>query len=56
MLTRRRVTSVELVEMYLAQISKHNHEGLKVNAVICMADRATLLAQAEKLYKTHGKD
>lgn len=49
LLTARLVSSVDLVEKYLTQISKHNHAGLKINAVAFTAERETLLAHAERL-------
>jgi amidase len=43
------LTSVQILETYLAQIEKHNHAGQKLNAIISVAPRAALLAQAQKL-------
>jgi hypothetical protein len=39
-------TSVEVVETYLAQISKYNHAGPKLNALISVAPRHVALQQA----------
>ncbi|RSL85542.1 hypothetical protein BHE90_001797 [Fusarium euwallaceae] len=43
------LTSVEAVKLYLAQISRHNHDGLYPNAIVSVAERDTLLAQAREL-------
>jgi amidase len=43
------LTSVHILETYLAQIEKHNHAGQKLNAIISVAPRDSLLAQAQKL-------
>ena len=43
------VTSTDLVNIYLAQIEKHNHHGMKLNAIISTAPRGTLLATAHAL-------
>lgn len=43
------LTSVALIRAYLTQIAKHNHAGLKLNAVISVAPEQTLLWQAEGL-------
>lgn len=43
------LTSVEAVKLYLAQISKHNHAGLHLNAIISVVERDTLLARAYEL-------
>ncbi|KAK2763968.1 hypothetical protein FQN54_009587 [Arachnomyces sp. PD_36] len=48
-LSRLELTSVDLVKAYLDQIKKHNHSGLKLNAVISTAPVDQLLAQAEAL-------
>ena len=42
-------TSVELVEIYLAQIEKHNHQGLHLNAIISVAPRDKVLKAARRL-------
>lgn len=42
-------TSVQLVELFLAQIDRHNHAGMNVNAVISTAPRRSLLERAEQL-------
>ena len=42
-------TSVALVEAYLAQIEKHNHTGLNLNAIISVAPRYDILQRAEQL-------
>ncbi|KIX07669.1 uncharacterized protein Z518_02323 [Rhinocladiella mackenziei CBS 650.93] len=43
------VTSVEIISRYLDQIEKHNHAGLKLNAVISTPPRDDVLARAQKL-------
>ncbi|KAK3899057.1 amidase signature domain-containing protein [Staphylotrichum tortipilum] len=43
------VTSEGLVNVYLAQIEKHNHHGMKLNAVISTTPRDTLLTIARGL-------
>lgn len=43
------LTSVEIVEVYLAQIEKHNHTGPKLNAIINVVPRDNLLARAKEL-------
>ncbi|KAK3345811.1 amidase signature domain-containing protein [Lasiosphaeria hispida] len=49
LLTGQAITSVEIVQLYLAQIAKHNHAGLKLNAVISVADEEAVLEQARRL-------
>lgn len=44
-------TSTELVKVYLGQIAKHNHEGLKLNAMISTAALDSLLSEARALDK-----
>lgn len=44
-----RLTSVELVDEYLAQIKRHNTEGIAVRALISIAPRVSLLKQASYL-------
>ena len=41
------LTSVQLLETYLAQIERHNHAGQKLSAIIGIAPRDSLLAQAK---------
>ncbi|KUJ14326.1 amidase-like protein [Mollisia scopiformis] len=48
-LTIGTLTSVQIVETYLAQIEKHNHAGAHLNAVISVAPRELALKQAAKL-------
>ncbi|KAI8713744.1 Amidase domain-containing protein [Fusarium sp. LHS14.1] len=43
------VTSVDVVKLYLAQISKHNHAGLHLNAIISVAEYDSLIARAQEL-------
>lgn len=47
--TRKTINSVELCTLYLEQIEKHNHAGLKLNAVITTAPRDSVLDQARQL-------
>lgn len=49
LLEDREVTSSELVIQYLDQIEKHNHNGMKLRAVISVAPKDTLLQRAEEL-------
>jgi amidase len=49
LLTDGVLTSAKAVNLYLAQIAKHNHDGLKLNAVISTRDPASLLQQAQQL-------
>jgi amidase len=42
-------TSVELVELYLAQIAAHNHAGMKLNAIITTAPTDRVLDEARAL-------
>jgi hypothetical protein len=44
-----RLTSVHLVEEYLAQIERHNVAGMAVRALISVAPRVSLLKQASDL-------
>ena len=44
-----RLTSVELVDKYLAQIGRHNTKGMVVKALISIAPRVSLLEQASDL-------
>lgn len=43
------ITSVEIINTYLSQISKHNKRGAKCNAIIHTPQPCQLLAQAAKL-------
>ncbi|KAG0650131.1 amidase [Hyphodiscus hymeniophilus] len=43
------LTTVQILETYLAQIEKHNHAGQKLNAIISIAPRDSLFAQAQQL-------
>ncbi|KAF2968412.1 hypothetical protein GQX73_g5175 [Xylaria multiplex] len=49
LLTSGQVRSTELVELYLDHIEKHNHNGLKLNAMISTTPRETLLRIAQIL-------
>jgi amidase len=43
------VTSVEIVELYLAQMEKHNKKELDLNAIFSVAPRETVLSRAREL-------
>lgn len=45
------LTSSTVIETYLAQIERHNHNGLKLHAIITTASRDALLKQATTLDK-----
>ena len=49
------LTSVQIVQSYLAQIEKHNHEGMNLRAVLALAPRDQLLARAAELDKERAK-
>jgi amidase len=49
LLDDKQSNSVELTTAYLDQIEKHNHAGLKLNAVISTAPRDRVLKYAQKL-------
>jgi amidase len=49
LLTARSITSVELIETFLEQIEKHNHDGLHLNALISVAPRDKLIKTAQTL-------
>jgi amidase len=44
-----KLTSVGVIDVYLKQIEKHNHNGLKLNAIISVAPRDILVKRAERL-------
>lgn len=43
------LTSVDVIDVYLKQIEKHNHNGLKLNGLISVAPREILLRKAARL-------
>ena len=49
LLARREVSSRELVKGYLKQIDRHNHKGMRLNAVISIAPERDILRQAYAL-------
>ncbi|KAI0389119.1 amidase signature domain-containing protein [Xylariaceae sp. FL0594] len=49
MLENGKTTSVQLVKLYLAQIAKHNHHGMRLNAIIETASLESVLKEAEAL-------
>jgi amidase len=48
-LSRRAITSTQIIETYLDQIGRHNHAGLKLHAVISTAPRENVLNLAKQL-------
>ena len=49
LLARREVSSSDLVKGYLKQIDRHNHKGMRLNAVISIAPERDILRQADAL-------
>ncbi|KAJ8128010.1 hypothetical protein O1611_g5628 [Lasiodiplodia mahajangana] len=49
LLTNGHIRSTELIELYLGHIEKHNHSGLKLNAMVSTTPREVLLRFAEIL-------
>ena len=49
LLSSGETTSVEIIEAYLEQIGKHNHDGLKLNALLAVRPKDQALAQARRL-------
>jgi hypothetical protein len=49
LLEKGSVRSVDLVDLYLAQIERHNKKGLCLNAIISTAARENLIMTAERL-------
>lgn len=49
LLEAKALTSVDVVKLYLAQISRHNHAGLHLNAMNFVAESDSLLARAHEL-------
>ncbi|KAI0875937.1 amidase signature domain-containing protein [Hypoxylon argillaceum] len=43
------LTSRDAVQLYLAQIAKHNHNGIQLNAIISVANREDILQRADLL-------
>jgi amidase len=54
-LTSDKFSSVDLVTKCLAQIERHNHEGLQLNAVISTPPKNYLLKTAQKLDNERSK-
>lgn len=50
------VSSVDLFELYLAQIDKHNHNGAKLHAVISTAPRVIVMELARQLDDERAKN
>ncbi|KAJ5820350.1 amidase-like protein [Penicillium riverlandense] len=48
-LTRKEITSVQLVEAFLAQIEHHNHHGRGLNAIISTCPKNIVLSRAKWL-------
>ncbi|KAI0110865.1 amidase signature domain-containing protein [Nemania sp. FL0031] len=55
LLSKSLLTSRDAVELYLAQINQHNHNGLQLNAIISVANRADILQRAELLDKERAQ-
>ncbi|KAH8601749.1 amidase signature domain-containing protein [Bisporella sp. PMI_857] len=49
LLKEGKTTSMELIDLYLDQIKKHNHHGLELNAMISVAPRSYLISIAKQL-------
>lgn len=49
------ISSVQIVETYLAQIAKHNTAGAKCRAVIWTPPKASIISQASKLDKERAE-
>lgn len=43
------LSSVDIIESYHSQIEKHNHAGLRLNAMISVAPKRDLLHRAKEL-------
>lgn len=49
LLKNGKVTSIELVEMYLDQIERHNLKGLRLRAVLSVLERSKAIETAQQL-------
>ena len=49
LLNSKRTTSVDLVELYLDQIARHNHDGMRLNAIISTAPKTEVIERARHL-------
>ncbi|MCJ1359552.1 MAG: hypothetical protein MMC33_009554 [Icmadophila ericetorum] len=49
LLSDGKIRSTDIVDLYLDQIDKHNHRGLKLNAMISIASRDILMSRAQDL-------
>ena len=49
LLDEESTTSQELIEIYFQQIEKHNHFGMRLNAIISTAPRDDIMKQAKVL-------
>ena len=56
LLACRNVSSVDLVKAYLKQIDKHNHKGMRLNAVISVAPEKDIFQQAVALDRERAED
>ena len=56
LLAESKVSTVDLVELYLAQIEKHNHRGARLNAIISTAPREDVLKSAQSLDRERELD
>lgn len=55
LLAHKAINIVNLTTLYLEQIEKHNHAGLKLNAIITTAPRESILARARHLDEEREK-
>ncbi|KAK7747238.1 hypothetical protein SLS53_001491 [Cytospora paraplurivora] len=55
LLSTGQLSSVALVNSFLDQIARHNHSGLKLNAVLSVCPRDTAIAQAQRLDQERGQ-
>ena len=44
-----KISSLDLVEIYLDQIEKHNHRGMKLHAIIEIAPKPDVIERARQL-------
>lgn len=55
LLSRGEMHSVDLIEVYLDQIHRHNHRGMELNAVICTAPKGFVVREAKRLDQERGE-
>lgn len=56
LLAEKKVSTVDLVKLYLAQIKKHNHDGAKLNAIISTPPWDDVLKLAQDLDREREED